>query len=63
MEMRGENCLVAFNLRHLHHSVSGVLGEDGVQEPTLGLVGGYYPPTLGRENVPEDKRRGSGTSF
>ena len=52
-----------FDLRHLDHSVGGVLREAGVQGPTLGLVGGDDLPALQRENVPEDKRRGSGTIF
>ena len=61
--MRGENCLVVFNLGHLDNSVGGVLSDAGVQGPPLRLVSRHNLPALGRKNVPEDKRRGSGMSF
>ena len=61
--MRGENCLVVFNLGHLDHSVGGVLSNTGLHGPPLRLVSRHNLPALGRKNVPEDKRSGSGISF
>ena len=61
--MKGENCLAVFNLGHLDYSNSGMLRDTGVQGPPLRLVSRHNLPALGRKNVPEDRRRGSGTSF
>ena len=62
-EMKGENCLAVFNLGHLDYSIGGMLSDTGVQGPPLRLVSRHNLPALGRKNVPEDKRRGSGMSF
>ena len=47
------NHLIMFDLRHLDHSIGGVLGHAGVQGPPLCLVGGDNLPALQRKNVPE----------
>ena len=44
--MRGENCLVVFNLGHLDNSVGGVLSDTGVQGPPLHLFSGHNLPAL-----------------
>ncbi len=61
--MKGENCIAVFNLGHLDYSILGKLRDTVVQGPTLRLVSRHNLPALGRKNVPEDKRRGSGMSF
>ena len=40
--MRGENCLIVFNLGHLDNSVGGVLSDTGVQGPPLNLYSGHF---------------------
>ena len=44
--MRGENCLVVFNLGHLDNSVVGVLSEAGVQGPPHRIVSRQNLPSL-----------------
>ena len=45
-EIRGENCLVFFNLGHLDNFVGGVLSDAGVQGPPLCLVSRHNLPAL-----------------
>ena len=44
--MKGENCLVVFNLGHFDNSVCGVLSDTGVQGPPLYLFSGHNLPAL-----------------
>ena len=61
--MKGENCLAVFNQGHLNNSIGGMLSDTGVQGPPLHFVNRHNLSALGRKNVPEDKRRGSGMTF